>query len=185
MCVCVCVYALCRFCRVRFSGADVSRRSASDDTAVRTSSPRLAEPPATHSTALALTRLPVRLHVRFSVGTSPEIFLGKFPQNCPLFSYRRRRPYDVNADVNSNKTKQKTLFLEPQRARSVFIYFYYFISYYIIQKYKGGSVAEWLACWTHEQKGPVSNHSRESCRVAVLGKLFTPIVPLFTKQQNW
>jgi len=23
------------------------------------------------------------------------------------------------------------------------------------------------------------------CRVAVLGKLFTPIVPLFTKQQNW
>jgi len=24
-----------------------------------------------------------------------------------------------------------------------------------------------------------------SCRVTVLGKLFTPIVPLFTKQQNW
>ena len=23
------------------------------------------------------------------------------------------------------------------------------------------------------------------CRVAVLGKLFTPIVPLFTKQRNW
>ena len=23
------------------------------------------------------------------------------------------------------------------------------------------------------------------CRVAVLGKLFTPIVPLFTKQQDW
>jgi len=23
------------------------------------------------------------------------------------------------------------------------------------------------------------------CRVIVLGKLFTPIVPLFTKQQNW
>ena len=23
------------------------------------------------------------------------------------------------------------------------------------------------------------------CRVTVLGKLFTPIVPLFTKQQNW
>ena len=43
----------------------------------------------------------------------------------------------------------------------------------------GGSVAEWLACWTQAQKGPVSN------RVTVLGKLFTPIVPVFTKQQNW
>jgi len=30
-------------------------------------------------------------------------------------------------------------------------------------------VAECLACWT---------------QVTVLGKLFTPIVPLFTKQQN-
>ena len=44
-----------------------------------------------------------------------------------------------------------------------------------------GSVAEWLACWTQEQKGLGSNRSRD----AVIGKLFTPIVPLFTKQQNW
>ena len=42
------------------------------------------------------------------------------------------------------------------------------------------SVAEWLACWTKAQKGPGSNRSRD----AVLGKLFTPIVPLFNKQQN-
>ena len=26
---------------------------------------------------------------------------------------------------------------------------------------------------------------KSACRVTVLGKLFTPIVPLFTKQQNW
>jgi len=45
----------------------------------------------------------------------------------------------------------------------------------------GGSVAEWLACWTQAQKGLGSYRSR----VTVLGKLFTPIVPLFTKQQNW
>jgi len=45
----------------------------------------------------------------------------------------------------------------------------------------GGSVAEWLACWTQMQKGLGSNRSRD----AVLGKLFTPIVPLFAKQQNW
>ena len=43
-----------------------------------------------------------------------------------------------------------------------------------------GSVAEWLACWTQAQKGLGSNR----CRVTVLGKLFTPIVPLFTKQRN-
>jgi len=26
----------------------------------------------------------------------------------------------------------------------------------------GGSVAEWLACWTQVQKGPGSNHSRNA-----------------------
>jgi len=46
---------------------------------------------------------------------------------------------------------------------------------------QGGSVAEWLACWTQAQKGPGSNSSRN----AVVGSLFTPIVPLFTKQWNW
>jgi len=50
----------------------------------------------------------------------------------------------------------------------------------------GGLVAEWLACSTQAQKGLGSNRSRQRrCRVTVLGKLFTPIVPLFTKQQNW
>jgi len=28
--------------------------------------------------------------------------------------------------------------------------------------YKGGSVAEWLACWTQAQKGPGSNRSRDA-----------------------
>jgi len=41
--------------------------------------------------------------------------------------------------------------------------------------------AECLACWIQAQKSPGSNRSRD----AVLGKLFAPIVPLFTKQQNW
>jgi len=49
----------------------------------------------------------------------------------------------------------------------------------------GGSVAERLACWTQAQKGPGSNRSRDAVGYTVLGKLFTPIVPLFTKQQNW
>ena len=45
----------------------------------------------------------------------------------------------------------------------------------------GGSVAEWSVCCTQAQKGLSSNRSRG----AVLGKLFIPIVPLFTKQRNW
>jgi len=47
---------------------------------------------------------------------------------------------------------------------------------------KGGSVAEWLACWTQAQCG--SGVQSRRCRVTVLGKLFTPIVFLFTEQQN-
>ena len=46
-------------------------------------------------------------------------------------------------------------------------------------------VAEWLACWRDSgAEGPgFKSHSRR-CRVTVLGKLFTPVVPLFTKQRN-
>jgi len=46
---------------------------------------------------------------------------------------------------------------------------------------RGGSVAEWLACWTQALKGLGWNRSRD----AVWSKLFTPIMPLFTKQRNW
>ena len=34
-------------------------------------------------------------------------------------------------------------------------------------------------------EGPGFNWQPRRCRLTVLGKLFTPIVPLFTKQQNW
>jgi len=33
-------------------------------------------------------------------------------------------------------------------------------------------------------EGPEFKSQSRRCRVTVLGKLFTPIVPLFTKQQN-
>jgi len=49
----------------------------------------------------------------------------------------------------------------------------------------GGSVAEWLACWTRDAEGPGIKSQLRHCRVTVLGKLFTPIVPLFPKQRNW
>ena len=34
-------------------------------------------------------------------------------------------------------------------------------------------------------EGPGFKSQSQRCRVTVLGKLFTPIVPLFTKQHNW
>jgi len=34
-------------------------------------------------------------------------------------------------------------------------------------------------------EGPWFKSQSRRCRVTVLGQLFTPIVPLFTKQQNW
>jgi len=34
-------------------------------------------------------------------------------------------------------------------------------------------------------EGPGFKSQPRRCRVTVLGRLFTPIVPLFTKQQNW
>ena len=40
----------------------------------------------------------------------------------------------------------------------------------------GGSVAEWLACWSQAQKGRGSNRSRDF-NPAVLGKLLHPFTP--------
>ena len=52
--------------------------------------------------------------------------------------------------------------------------------------YLDGPVAEWLACWTLAQiEGPGFKSKPRRCRLTVLGKLSTPIVPLFTKKQNW
>jgi len=52
--------------------------------------------------------------------------------------------------------------------------------------FEGGSVAEWLACWTHAgAEGPGFRSQPRRCRLTILGKLFTPIVPLFIEQRNW
>jgi len=53
---------------------------------------------------------------------------------------------------------------------------------------------QWLAGWLGRRvvsvldsgaEGPEFKSQPRRCRVTVLGKLFAPIVPLFTKQQNW
>ena len=45
-------------------------------------------------------------------------------------------------------------------------------------------VAEWLACWTQALYCLSSKSQPQPYRVTVLGKLFTPIEPLFIKQPN-
>jgi len=53
---------------------------------------------------------------------------------------------------------------------------------YIIRGWLGSRVVSVLDSGV-ERPGFKSQSRR--CRVTVLGKLFIPIVPLFTKQQNW
>ena len=45
----------------------------------------------------------------------------------------------------------------PGPARPIFTTFFTRVTYG-----RGGSVAEWLACWTQAQKGPGSNRSRDA-----------------------
>ena len=54
----------------------------------------------------------------------------------------------------------------------------------------GGSVAGWLGSRVVSfldsgAEGPGFKSQPRRCRVTVLGKLFAPIVPLFTKHRNW
>jgi len=45
---------------------------------------------------------------------------------------------------------------------SVCLFIYYSLFYLLAFYLSGGSVAEWLACWTQAQKGPGSNRSRDA-----------------------
>jgi len=54
--------------------------------------------------------------------------------------------------------------------------------YYTASNKNGSRVVSMLDSGT---EGPGLKSQPRRCRVTVLGKLFTPIVPLFTKQQNW
>ena len=49
---------------------------------------------------------------------------------------------------------------------------------------KGGSVYRVVSVLDSSAVGPGFKSQPRRCRVTLLGKLFTPIVPLFTKQRN-
>jgi len=59
----------------------------------------------------------------------------------------------------------------------VVLYFYKLLSWWL-----GSRVVNMLDLGA---EGPGFKSQSQCCRVTVLGKLFTPIVPLFIKQQNW
>jgi len=52
--------------------------------------------------------------------------------------------------------------------------------------YKGGRLGSRVdSVLDSGAEGPEFKSQPRRCRVTVLGKLFTPVVPLFAKQQNW
>ena len=57
---------------------------------------------------------------------------------------------------------------------------------YIIYKFRHGRLASRVVSVLDPgAEGPGFKSQPRRCRVTVFGKLFTPIVPLFTKQRNW
>jgi len=64
---------------------------------------------------------------------------------------------------------------------SLHFFQYYQLCTQIIQCYRRRVVSVLDSC----AEGPGLKSPSRRCRVTVLGKLFTPIVPLFTKQWNW
>jgi len=62
------------------------------------------------------------------------------------------------------------------------LYCYVFYIYFVNLGWLGSRVVSVLDSGA---EGPGFKSQPRRCLVTVSGKLFTPIVPLFTKQQNW
>ena len=56
---------------------------------------------------------------------------------------------------------------------------------YIMLLFRGWLGSRVVSVLDSGEEGPGFKSQSRRCRVTVLGKLFTPIVPLFTKQRNW
>jgi len=57
--------------------------------------------------------------------------------------------------------------------------------YYASAIHQGWLGSKVVSVFDSRAVGPVFKSQPRRCQVTVLGKLFTPVVPLFTKQQNW
>jgi len=63
--------------------------------------------------------------------------------------------------------------------------YYYYYYYYYYSSIIWGLGSRVVSVLDSVAEGPGFKSQPRRCRVTVLGKLFTPIVPLLTKQQNW
>ena len=59
------------------------------------------------------------------------------------------------------------------------------IAFYITLHCRGWLGSRVVRVLDSGAEGPGFKSQPRRCRVTVLGKLFTPVVPLFTKQRNW
>jgi len=69
--------------------------------------------------------------------------------------------------------------------RSVYIHAGILLCFLCCYRFSGWLGSRVVSVLDSGAEGPGLKSQSRRCRVTVLGKLFTPIVPLFTKQQNW
>jgi len=91
-------------------------------------------------------------------------YCNAHPRVCcqePTSSYRSVQPASINLNIHT-----RTFFRTASRLL-------------------GGSGSRVVSVLVSDAEGPGFKSQPRRCRVIVLGRLFTSIVPLFTKQQNW
>ena len=109
------------------------------------------------------------------------------PRACShVLLYYRSPPARGGCSWRAYVTCYELLSLRLSISSFIFQFFFYSIFLFLVPciidwvaRYRVVSVVDSGSEW------PGFKSQSRRCRVTVLGKLFTPIVPLFTKQQNW
>ena len=103
-----------------------------------------------------------------------------------LFTETNEQKFSLSSELEDLQSSRKRFGLEHREGDLCWRLSEFEITKMLIVVFKrSGSVAEWLECWTQGAEGSGFKSQPRRRRVTVLGKLFTPIVPLFTKQQKW
>ena len=111
------------------------------------------------------------------------LFVFDFILLIPFYSVSTRYINLSRITTQSDQPTVRPISSRPQKRRENG---YHRISFYfnvlLLSGWLGSRVVSVLGS---SAEGPGFKSQSRRCRVTVLGKLFTPIVPLFTKQQNW
>ena len=118
--------------------------------------------------------LHVCMHVRFSVHVSGDkaSILPKRLTMSTLLTHRQNKA-KFNGVVEGGVNQNRRFVFQPSAA------------YYVAISEHGWFGSRVVSVLDSGAEGPVFKSQPRRCRVTVLGKLFTPIVPLLTKQRNW